>query len=196
MGLYYWYSSIMGYLKRADVKRWLEEISEGTLRRVGIKEGQVLLDFGCGMGYYTIPSARIVGREGRVYAIDKDKDCLDRIKKIAREEGLNNIDFINTAAEVRLPLRDESIDVVLLYDVLHSHYFTRDKRSRLLKEIYRVSKKNALISVYPKHMKLDEIKMDMEKADFLLKGELILTLIHDNSLIKDHLLNFKKVSDF
>jgi len=194
MGLYYWYSSIMGYLKRADVKRWLEEISEGTLRRVGIKEGQVLLDFGCGMGYYTIPSARIVGREGRVYALDKDKDCLDRIKKIAREEGLNNIDFINTAAEVRLPLRDESIDVVLLYDVLHFYYFTRDKRSRLLKEIYRVSKKNALISVYPKHMKLDEIKMDMEKADFLLKEELILTVIHDNSLIKDNLLNFKKVS--
>ena len=196
MGLYYWYSSITGYLKRADVKRWLEEISEGTLRRVGIKEGQLLLDFGCGMGYYTIPSARIVGREGRVYAIDKDKDCLDRIKKIAREEGLNNIDFINTAAEVRLPLRDESIDVVLLYDVLHFYYFTRDKRSKLLKEIYRVSKKNALISVYPKHMKLDEIKMDMEKADFLLKEELILTVIHDNSLIKDHLLNFKKVSDF
>ena len=194
MGLYYWYSSITGYLKRANVKRWLEEISEGTLRRVGIKEGQVLLDFGCGMGYYTIPSARIVGREGRVYAIDKDKDCLDRIKKIAREEGLNNIDFINTAAEVRLPLRDESIDVVLLYDVLHFYYFTRDKRSRLLKEIYRVSKKNALISVYPKHMKLDEIKMDMEKADFLLKEKLILTVIHDNSLIKDYLLNFKKVS--
>ena len=76
---------------------------------------------------------------------------------------------------------------------MHSHYFTRDKRSRLLKEIYRVSKEGALISVYPKHMKLDEIKMDMEKADFLLKGELILTVIHDNSLIKDNLLNFNKV---
>lgn len=192
MGLYYWYSLIMSYLKRHDIKKWLEDVGEGALREVGIKRGQILLDFGCGMGYYTIPAARIVGGEGKVYALDKDKNYLDKIKQVAEKEGLNNIETINTSAEIRIPLKDESVEVIILYDVLHSHYFTVDKRNKLLKEIYRVSRPNALISIYPKHMDLEEIKRDMIKANFFLKQELFLTLIHDNSLIKDYLLNFKK----
>jgi len=182
----------MGYLKRRDIERWLEDVGEEALREVGIKKGQNLLDFGCGMGYYTIPAARIVGEQGKVYALDKDRNCLDKIKQVAEKYGLNNIETINTSAEIRIPLKDESVEVIILYDVLHSHYFTADKRNRLLKEIYRISRSNALISVYPKHMDLEEIKRDMIKANFFLKEELFLTLIHDNSLIKDHLLNFKK----
>ena len=192
MGFYYWYSLIMGYLKRRGIERWLEDVGEEALREVGIKKRQNLLDFGCGMGYYTIPAARIVGEQGKVYALDKDRNCLDKIKQVAEKYGLNNIETINTSAEIRIPLKNESVEVIILYDVLHSHYFTADKRNRLLKEIYRISRSNALISVYPKHMDLEEIKRDMIKANFFLKEELFLTLIHDNSLIKDHLLNFKK----
>lgn len=184
----------MSYLKRHDIKTWLEDVGEGALREVGIKRGQILLDFGCGMGYYTIPAARIVGEEGKVYALDKNKNYLNKIKQVAEKQGLNNIKTINTSAEIRIPLKDESVEVIILYDVLHSYYFTADKRNKLLREIYRVSRPNALVSIYPKHMDLEGIKRDMTKADFFLKQALFLTLIHDNSLIKDHLLNFKKVS--
>ena len=45
-----------------------------VLRRIGIKKGQTVLDFGCGYGAYTIPVAEIVGEQGRVYALDKDKE--------------------------------------------------------------------------------------------------------------------------
>ena len=35
-----------------------------------IREGQYFLDFGCGTGDFTIPAAKIVGKKGRVFALD------------------------------------------------------------------------------------------------------------------------------
>jgi ubiquinone/menaquinone biosynthesis C-methylase UbiE len=192
MGLYYWYSTITGHFKKVDAEKGFRDISEKTLKRLGVKKGQILLDFGAGMGYYSLPAAKIVGKTGRVYTIDKDKGCLKKIEKIAPKEGFNNIEVVNTKAEIFISLKDAIIDVVLLYDVLHSHYFTSREKLKLLKEIYRISKPDALISVYPKHMDLKEIKMDMKMANFCLIEELILTVIHDNSLVNDRVLNFKK----
>ena len=37
------------------------------LKAVGIKKGQTVLDFGCGEGNYTIPAAKLVKNEGKVY---------------------------------------------------------------------------------------------------------------------------------
>jgi len=54
------------------------------LQRIGIKSGQSVLDFGCGSGTYTIPVAKIVGKQGKVYALDKDKNELDNLMKKAR----------------------------------------------------------------------------------------------------------------
>ena len=51
----------------------LESRALEVLRQIGIKRGQTALDFGCGYGTYTILVARIVGEQGRVYALDKDK---------------------------------------------------------------------------------------------------------------------------
>ena len=191
MGFYYWYSTITGHFKKADIEKWFKSISKESLKRVGIKKGQILLDFGAGMGYYTLPAAPII-QTGKTYAIDRERSCLKNIKKIAHKEGINNIEVINTQGEIFLPFKDGVIDVILLYDVLHSHYFTPNKRIKLLKEIYRISKPDGLISVYPKHMDLEEIKKDMTMANFCLKEELVLMVIHNNTLVKDRVLNFKK----
>ena len=36
----------------------------------GLKKGDVVLDYGCGIGFNTMPAAEIVGKKGKVYAID------------------------------------------------------------------------------------------------------------------------------
>ena len=56
------------------------------LERIGIRRGQAVLDFGCGYGIYTIPVAKIVGGQGRVYALDKDKEALDALMQKARSD--------------------------------------------------------------------------------------------------------------
>ena len=81
-----------------------------------------MLDFGCGYGIYTIPAAKIVGEQGRVYALDKDKDALDDLMRKAESAGLRNIERMETSGKLEIELPDDTVDVVLLFDVFHSFY--------------------------------------------------------------------------
>jgi len=93
------------------------------LQQIGIRSGQNVLDFGCGLGMYTIPVAKIVGEQGRVYALDKDNEALDELMQKVESAGLKNIKRMETSGKLEIDLADESADVVLLFDVFHSFYF-------------------------------------------------------------------------
>jgi len=155
-------------------------------QQIGIRRGQTILDFGCGSGTYAIPAARIVGEQGRVYALDKDKEALDELMKKAGSAGLKNIERMDTSGETEIELTDESVDVVLLFDVFHSFYFPQpDDRRRLLSEIYRIMKPSAFlsVSVWPNLIEPateDEIK----NANFRLEKEVPETLTDDNKYLE------------
>jgi len=51
------------------MERWEVKEGVGFLREIGVKPGQIVLDFGCRAGHYTIPAAKIVGNKGIVYAV-------------------------------------------------------------------------------------------------------------------------------
>ena len=59
-------------------------------------------------------------------------------------------------------------------------------------EIYRVSRRDALISVYPKHIDLEQLRDKIEGAGFHLKDRHSNVLIHDGNLKSGHVLNFAK----
>jgi ubiquinone/menaquinone biosynthesis C-methylase UbiE len=171
----------------------LEAHAFKALQKAGIKRGKTVLDFGCGSGTYTIPAVKIAGKEGKVYALDKDKKVLDALMQKAESMGLGNIKRIDTSGKLKIPLEDEPVDIVLLYEVFHSYYFSQvADRRKLLEEVYRVSKRDAIISVWPKHME-SEAKEEIENANFYLQRECSGTLIHDNEDIeKGKVLNFRK----
>ncbi|HIH96898.1 MAG TPA: class I SAM-dependent methyltransferase, partial [Thermoplasmata archaeon] len=103
--------------------------------------------------------------EEKVYALDKDKKALSELMQKAESAGLRNIKRIDASEKLKIPLQDESVDTVLLYDVFHSYYFSQvADRRKLLEEVYRVSKPDALISVWPKHME-SEAKEEIENAN-------------------------------
>lgn len=186
-----------------NVKKWLEEGGERFLQDIGIKHGQVIVDFGCGAGHYTIPAAKIVGKKGTVYAIDKERSTLNQVMQRAKLENLNNIIPLNTSGTVKIDLEDETTDVVLLYDVLH--YSDTKEREALYHEVYRILKPGALLSVYPKHYKLDwplwnlaektieDIVKEIEGSHFYLCDKNIRKLlIHDDEYTQGQILNFRK----
>jgi ubiquinone/menaquinone biosynthesis C-methylase UbiE len=178
---------------KSDLEIWLKEVGEKFLINVGIRKGQIVLDFGCGSGDYTIPIARIVGHEGRVYALDKDKEDLDKLTKRAELEGLKNIEILKTSGELKIAVEDESFDAVLLYDIFWYFPLTDPKLPKLLDEVHRVSRSNALISVYPKHTDPEQLKNKIQNVGFHLKNRYSGTLIHQGKLETHQIvLNFVK----
>jgi len=107
----------------------------------GAKRGDVILDYGCGIGFNTIPAAEIVGEEGTVYALDIHPLAVKAVEKKIRKKGLKNVKTILSGLDTGLP--DESVDVVLLYNVLPMV----KNRPALIKELYRVLRPGGVLSV-------------------------------------------------
>jgi ubiquinone/menaquinone biosynthesis C-methylase UbiE len=115
------------------------------LEKVGLAPGQIVLEYGCGIGSFTIPTAQIVGEEGTVYAVDIQPLAIEAVRKRAAKGNLTNIKVILSDRATGLP--DESVDVVLLYDTLH---LVKDKPA-LLQELHRVLKADGHLSADHEH---------------------------------------------
>ncbi|MCD6393808.1 MAG: class I SAM-dependent methyltransferase [Planctomycetes bacterium] len=185
-----------------DIDTWERQKGVKFLRRIGLCVDQTVLDFGCRVGHYTIPAAKIVGSEGIVYAVDKERQALNELEQKAAHLNLKNIRTINSSGQVQIDLESDSVDVVLFYDVLHYH--EKKEREKLYAEAYRVLKQDGLLSVYPKHilednpimefqnLSLGEIKQEIQNSSFVF-GERHCGLIsHDDDLNQGCILNFRK----
>ena len=89
-----------------------------NLESIGLCSGMVLMDVGCGDGFFTIPAASLVGEKGKVYAVDIDASAIDRLKHKAAGKGLGNIRAEVGAAEETV-FCEECADIVFYSTVLH-----------------------------------------------------------------------------
>lgn len=136
------------------------------LKEVGIKEGSHVLDFGCGPGSYAVPLSRLVGKRGRVYALDRSLLAVAAVNRLASRKQLANVKTI--LSDCHTGLASESIDVALLYDVVHH----LKARYNVLSELHRVLKDSGVLSVSDHHLKRDEvIRMVSEGGLFELAFE-------------------------
>jgi len=117
------------------------------LKEVGIQEGFHILDYGCGPGSYIVPLADLVGPSGKLYALDIHPLAIKMVKKRAAKKHLVNVMTIQSDCRTELP--DRSLDVALLYDVLHD----LDQPGLVLKELHRVLKPGGILSFSDHHLK-------------------------------------------
>ena len=158
---------LLGHLGEFSFKRWLDGRALEVLAEIGVKEGQTVLDFGCGSGTYTIPAAKLVGKNGQVYALDISNKALDKVEEKSKQEGLSNIIRIDATGEENILLKDNTIDLVLLIDVLKD---VNDRES-LFKEVYRVLKPNGNLTVFPMHMAAEEVEKLATHTGFKMNDE-------------------------
>jgi ubiquinone/menaquinone biosynthesis C-methylase UbiE len=131
----YWWPLWRGlYSGRKILEKW---------ERFGlVHEGQALLDYGCGTGFFTIAAAKIVGEHGKVYALDCFPRQLEIVEKRTTRKGLTNIETILSDKKTGLP--DECIDVIWMCDVLHE----LQQRRAVLEELRRVLKEEGTLAIY------------------------------------------------
>jgi ubiquinone/menaquinone biosynthesis C-methylase UbiE len=122
-----------------------------VLDEVGIKPGWRILDFGCGSGSYIQPALEMIGNGGKYYALDISPYA---IKAVVREIEKDNLFGVETIqSDLDTGLNDETVDVVLLYDIFHMI----DNQDLLLRELSRVLKTEGTLSVSDHHMKESNI---------------------------------------
>ncbi len=182
----------------SNLEKWLKKDGEDFLKSIGLRKGQIILDFGCGEGHYTLPAAKITGEKGKVYAEDKDNEALEELVKLIKRKKIKNIEIINQ--ESKIPLPEESLDFVLCYDVIH---YLKERKT-IYNEFRRVLKPKGILSLYPKHHKNDyplmelanlelkDIIKEVEEAGFSLIDKFFRKLLHDEDYNNGYVLNFKK----
>jgi len=178
-----------------DIER-LDAVVEKVLTAVGVCTGERCLDFGCGHGNYTIPLAHLVGPTGEVLGLDQDAEALQRLGERVRRAGIETVRVLSASAKTTLPIEDMSIDVVLLYDVLHDHYFSVERRAALVEEAARVTRPGGRLSVFPNHMTGRQIKRDIVapagRLGFAAMEAYVGPLVHDDGIIDGRVLIFEK----
>lgn len=116
---------------------------EEIVKKLDIKSGMTIADFGCGAGYFTIPIAKLVRNSGKVYAVDVLSSALEAVASKAKLYGLMNIKSIRANVEVvgGLKMEDKSVDLVVLANILFQcadHNSVLIEAKRILKDTGRI----------------------------------------------------------
>jgi SAM-dependent methyltransferase len=105
-----------GWLERPEREK--EEEPKLLLAALKVKPGDMVADVGAGTGYFTFPLARLVGPQGKVYAVDIQKEMLAFINQRKKATRLENVEAIlGTITDPKLPAA--TLDLILLVDVYH-----------------------------------------------------------------------------
>ena len=90
-----------------------DEILEGF-----VQPGQTVADIGCGLGYFSIALARIVGADGKVIALDVQPQMIKLARRRAEHQGLaERIEFrVCNANEIGVK---KPVEFVLAFWVAH-----------------------------------------------------------------------------
>lgn len=105
-----------GWLIRADREK--EENSALMLRELKIQPGWTVCDLGCGNGYHVLTMAETVGKDGKVLAVDIQKEMIDMLKARCADRGVKNVEpILGELHDPKLPAG--SCDLILLVDVYH-----------------------------------------------------------------------------
>ena len=145
---------------REQLIHWQETDCVRLLRACGIREGDHVIDFGCGRGNYAFGAAAAVGTEGIVYALDIDPEALAFLREEAARRGVSNLRPLPSHEDASMDFPDASAGAILIYDLIH----VMELRARFLAESRRVLKPGGILSVLPFHMTAEEIQAMLDEV--------------------------------
>lgn len=112
---------------------------EKNIEQFELGKGTYVADFGAGSGFYSFAASEAVGPSGRVYAIDVQKDLLEKLKNEAKNvRKLHNVDIVWADLEHLggTRLRENSIDAVIAANL----FFQLENKDNACLEIMRILK--------------------------------------------------------
>jgi ubiquinone/menaquinone biosynthesis C-methylase UbiE len=113
-----------------------------------VKAGDTAVDLGCGGGFFTVELARLVGPEGRVFAVDLQPEMIDFTRETLKKKGVLDRVTLHLCREDDIGLSGVEADFALAFYVVHE---VPDRRAFLV-QVARLLKPGArFLMVEPRH---------------------------------------------
>lgn len=149
-----------------------------------VQEGMRVADVGCGMGYFSIGLARLVGKTGTIYSIDIQKKMLDILVKRAAAKSVEHliVPRMSTSAYLNLP---QELDFILAFWMVHE---TGDKGAFFIQVSKALKPGGLLYMTEPKmHVSTQAFENEIAVAtrfSFQIKTQPVVALSRAAVLIK------------
>lgn len=162
-----------------EVCIWEKTEAVQSLQKCGLGNGMIAMDLGCGLAHYTIPAAIIVGREGKVIAVDHDKKITKTTYNRLMDAGITNVELVCANHLELNHIPDSSIDFLMIYDMIHTN-----PRIEVYPVIKRLLKKGGILSF----LAFGEIRIRKNPEGQLIKSDKgkNITDTYDAALIRIH----------
>jgi ubiquinone/menaquinone biosynthesis C-methylase UbiE len=131
------------------------QVRDRVVHKAGLRRESRVVDLGCGRGFLSLAAARMVGPEGRVFAVDSSPGALDALARQAEEMGLDNLMTIQADIS-HLPLDEDTADAVIARSVLS---YVADRRL-VLEEALRVLRPGGILSLFEPVLAEEELILD------------------------------------
>jgi len=141
----------MGYILASPIRRFLERPEE--LLGPFLREGMTVMDYGCGMGFFSIPMAKAVGPSGKVIAVDIQEKMLASLERRARRARLSNIQLLTPNDLTSLP--DHTVEFVAALHVVHE----LPDPSAFFRDMARIMKPQAKLLVVEPKFHVNEVEL-------------------------------------
>lgn len=118
---------------------------EVLFRELGLKDGSVVLDLGCGVGNYSLAMSPLIGN-GLIHAVDLWAEGIERLKSSLASREIENILAHVADVSKSIPVPDQTIDLCFLATVFHD--LVRDgAHSGVLDEVVRSLKPDGRLAI-------------------------------------------------
>ncbi len=125
-----------------DALSFWDRYGRKTVERLGLSNGAIVLDIGCGTGASALPAAQQVAPDGQVTGVDLAENLLDLGRAKAARWGLQNVEFRQGDME-NLGFPDNHFDAVIS---VFSIFFVNDMEKQV-RELWRMVRPGGLLAI-------------------------------------------------
>lgn len=112
---------------------WMSLSTLNPFSQANLKEGQKVLDIGCGAGADCFLAAELVGKVGKVVGVDPVEEVIQKAKNLKEKYKYTNIEFIVSYGE-HISFDNNIFDMVIMN---YSFHLVKEKK-KLIKIIYEI----------------------------------------------------------